>query len=290
MDQPTNLKVFQLLLKLKSQGLSENTLKIVAYRLKVLWRNCNLDDPESVNNFIANMKASNSYKKTFVQSYAYYVKFHNLKWNRPNYKWERKIPKIPTKERIMSIISASPKKYATIFKVLMETGVMPYELSKVKPQHIDFDRGILNVEGFKGHSSRCFKLSNETVALLKWYFSKYNGFPNSRAINKAWRTYRNRLSEKLNDPTIRTIRLYDLRHYYATMLYYKTRDILLVKQQLGHKKLETTLIYTQILNLDNEEEYHTATARTVKEAESLIANGFEYVTTFDNVMIFRKRK
>ena len=33
----------------------------------------------------------------------------------------------------------------------------------------------------------------------------------------------------------------------ATTLYAKTRDILLVKQQMGHKKIETTLIYTQLL-------------------------------------------
>jgi hypothetical protein len=74
------------------------------------------------------------------------------------------------------------------------------------------------------------------------------------------------------------------------MLYHKTRDILLVKQQLGHKRLETSLIYTQLLSLNEEDEYHTAIAKTVKEAEQLIANGFEYVTTFDNIMIFRKRK
>jgi hypothetical protein len=74
------------------------------------------------------------------------------------------------------------------------------------------------------------------------------------------------------------------------MLYYHTKDILLVKQQLGHKKLETSLIYTQLVNFNEEDEYYTGIAKTVKEAEQLIANGFEYVTTFDNIMIFRKRK
>jgi len=167
---------------------------------------------------------------------------------------------------------------------------MPHELSNVKAKDIDFERGILTVVGFKGHASRCFKLSSETLSMLKWYFSKYSSFPKSRTINKAWQMYRNRVSEKFEDVSIRNIRLYDLRHYYASMLYYKTRDILLVKQQLGHKKLETSLIYTQLLNLNEEDEYQTATARTVKEAEQLIANGFEYITTFDNVMIFRKRK
>jgi len=101
---------------------------------------------------------------------------------------------------------------------------------------------------------------------------------------------RSRVAKKLRDPNIKAIQLYDLRHYYATMLYWKTKDILLVKQQLGHKKMETTLIYTQLVNFSTEEEYYSATAKTVKEAEQLIAKGWEYVTPFNDIMLFRKRK
>jgi hypothetical protein len=63
---------------MKAQGLSENTLKIVSYRLKVLSKHCDLDDPEQVNAFIANLRGSNNYKGTFVKSYAYYVKHYGL--------------------------------------------------------------------------------------------------------------------------------------------------------------------------------------------------------------------
>ena len=277
-------------MKLKARGLSENTLKIVSYRLKYLSRYVDLDNPKEVNEFIANMKVSNNYKDTFVKSYAYYVKYYGLQWDRPRYKREHKLPKIPTKDKIMSIIGSCTPKYATIFRLLMETGVMPHELHNVKLKDIDFDRGILYVQGFKGHESRTFRLSSELLGMLKWYFRKYDSFPTSKAMEKAWITYRNKVAEKLNDPSLKTIRLYDLRHYYATMLYYKTKDILLVKRQLGHKKLETTLIYTQLINFNNEEEFYTATAKTVKEAEQLIANGWEYITTFNDVMLFRKRK
>jgi len=31
------------------------------------------------------------------------------------------------------------------------------------------------------------------------------------------------------------------------MLYHKTRDILYVKQQLGHRNIENTMIYTQLI-------------------------------------------
>jgi len=73
------------------------------------------------------------------------------------------------------------------------------------------------------------------------------------------------------------------------MLYSKTRDILLVKQQMGHRKIETTLIYTQLLNL-NDDEWTCRTANNIKDATQLIENGFDYITQIDGLKLFRKRK
>ena len=101
---------------------------------------------------------------------------------------------------------------------------------------------------------------------------------------------RNHLAQKLNDQSLTSIRLYDFRHYFATMLYAKTRDILYVMQQLGHKNIESTLKYTQLLNLNQEDEYTCKTATTIKQATQLIENGFQYVTEIDGTKLFRKRK
>ena len=163
----------------------------------------------------------------------------------------------------------------------------------MKVSDIDLEKGILTVRGYKGHSSRVFKLSNETLAMLKQYLNKHyaeHPFPKSEWIGKIWRRYRNRVAGKLKDPKIKAIRLYDLRHFYASMLYWKTKDILLVKEKLGHKKLETTLIYTQLIDFSNEDEFCSATAKTIEEATKLIEDGWEYVATFNDIMIFRKRK
>jgi integrase/recombinase XerD len=275
---------------MKNRGLSENTLKIVSYRLKVLSEHCDLDNPEDVNRFIASMKGSNNYKRTFVLSYGYYVRHYGIQWNRPTYEKDSRLPKIPTKEAIMSIIASASKKYATIFRMIMETGIMPYELENLSIENIDFEKGIVYVKGYKKHRSRCFKVSSELIAMLKWYFNRYDSFPKSRTINKAWQYHRNRITEKLQDVTLKNIRLYDLRHYYATMLYHKTKDILLIKQQMGHSRLETTLIYTQLVNFNEEDEFYSATAKTVQEAQKLVENGFEYVCDIEDVKLFRKRK
>ena len=38
------------------------------------------------------------------------------------------------------------------------------------------------------------------------------------------------------------------------------------------------------------DEYHIATAKTIKEDEELLKTGFEYVTERDEIKIYRKRK
>jgi hypothetical protein len=73
------------------------------------------------------------------------------------------------------------------------------------------------------------------------------------------------------------------------MEYHRTRDLLHVKNMLGHKDLRSTLRYVQLISFPNDE-FYCATAKDVNEAKQLIEQGFEYITTFDGIMLFRKRK
>jgi len=58
---------------------------------------------------------------------------------------------------------------------------------------------------------------------------------------------------------------------------------------MGHRKIETTLIYTQLLNL-NDDEWTCKTDNNIKEATALIEAGFEHITEIDGTKLFRKRK
>jgi len=278
--------IINTLIFLKANARKESTIKETSYRLKRLSEHADLNNPEQVKTAIANLTSGD--RENYVKAYARLCTANQIQWTQPYYHTERKIP---TKENITKIITAS-KKYAPIFKTLLETGLMPYELLQVTKTDIDLERGILNARGYKGHASRTFKLTQENTAMLKAYFCKYDKFPDAIWIRKMWIKHRNKTATKLQDPTLKNIRLYDLRHYYTTMLYAKTRDILLVKQQLGHKKLETTMIYVQLVNtLFNEsEDYICKTATTIEQATQLIEHGFEYVTELDGTKLFRKRK
>ena len=127
------------MLRLKGSGLSQGTLESVSYKLRRLSKSCDLHNPEEVKYYIANLNVASSYKQSFVKAYAYFAAINEIRWNRPKYNTERRLPVIPTRENIMKIISAS-RKYSIIFKILMETGVMPYELSKIERRDIDFER------------------------------------------------------------------------------------------------------------------------------------------------------
>jgi hypothetical protein len=74
------------------------------------------------------------------------------------------------------------------------------------------------------------------------------------------------------------------------MQLYRTKDILLVKEKLGHKHINNNLIYTYLLKFNDKEEYYSATADNVNEAAKLVEQGFDYVTDIDGVKLFRKRK
>ena len=98
-----------------------------------------------------------------------------------------------------------------------------------------------------------------------------------------------RIAHKLQNPRINRITFHTLRHWDATMEYHRTKDILHVKERLGHKSITSTLIYTHLVNFEGDE-YHTATSKSLEKDEELLKAGFEYVTERDGVKIYRKRK
>jgi len=73
------------------------------------------------------------------------------------------------------------------------------------------------------------------------------------------------------------------------MEYHKTKDILYVQRLLGHKSIKNTLLYTQLMNLE-EDEYTCAVGKTPETISELIENSFEYVCDQDDLKFFRKRK
>jgi integrase len=289
-------RIFQVIWKLKGRGYASRTLEGYSKRLKMLSKYVNLDNPESVKGFIASKESwSNAYKEGIVNAYTHYIRVCGLSWDKPIYKRRQRLPNVPTTEQVNKIIAHAGRKYALVFSILRDTGLRPIELHRLTLRNIDSEKGIVYPETAKGGNARALKLKPSTLAMLKEYVvSNSFGlnetmFPSTDVISHVFMRIRNRLARRLHEPELKKFRLYDLRHYFATMLYYKTKDILYVKEQLGHRRLENTLIYTHLIDF-RDEEYIVRVARKVKEACQLIEAGFEYVTEIGGAKLFKKRK
>jgi hypothetical protein len=58
---------------------------------------------------------------------------------------------------------------------------------------------------------------------------------------------------------------------------------------LGHRSIQDTLRYTQLIEF-KDEEYTAKVATSEKEVCTLIEGRFEYVCDYDGSKVFRKRK
>jgi integrase len=293
-------ETLNVILNLKKNGLAEDTIEKYGRRLRFLSKSTDLNNPETVKTFISNQKSSNANKEAYTNAYDHYVKFHGFTWTKPFYHREERIPNVPTSEQVNNIISFFKQKYATIFSILRDTGLRPIEIYRLTLKNIDLEKGIIYPKTAKNGAGRTLKIPCQTLAMLKNYIAKYEIgqsdrlTPNRRRLCDIWVNGRNATADKLQQPELRKIRLYDLRHYFATMLYAKTKDILLVKQQLGHKRIEHTLIYTHLINFANDEyisrTVQLGTSTTLKEICELAETGFTKFTEIEGYQIFKKPK
>ena len=294
---PSNEKIFAVLWELKKRGNSPHTIKNVAKLLQLLDKHTDLDKPDTIRGYLANLDRRAGYKRNLAFAYNIYCLHYKLTWEKPKYYQNAKLPKIPQETKIDMIKANAPEKLALAISISKETGLRPVEAMRLRLRDIDITNKTIYPQTAKHGSARILKITTETQQLLTIYLTKRNIALNDKVF-EAWtsdtygkwfRHYRNKLAKKLNDQSFKTIRLYDLRHFFATKLYHQTKDILFVKQQLGHRKLQTTLIYTQLIHF-HDDEYTSAVANTVEKATQLIDNGFEYVTEMDGLKLFRKRK
>jgi len=287
--------IFNVVWNLKKRGYSDRTLKGYLKRLKFLAKNVNIDDPNAVSMFLASMKVSDAYKEGIVNAYVHYVREYGLVWDKPKYKRDDRLPYVPSTEEVNMIIAHAGRKYSMIFPILRDTGLRPVELQRLTLKNIDLDKGLLYPATAKGGRGRILRLKSSTLAMLKEYVSKHNFslneriFPDTDVVSHVFMRIRNRLAQRLHRPEFKKIKIYSLRHYFACRLYHQTKDLVYVMGQMGHRRIQTTMRYVQLMDF-KDNEYVSAVASSIKEAQKLIECGFEHVTNFEDKILFRKRK
>jgi len=278
---------------MKKQGYKDTTIRSRVRTLKQLVRlRADLQDPESVKAVIACMETSENTKWQISLMYALFASTNHITWTQPSYAFTRKIPFIPLESEIDALIAGSGKKTATILQLIKETGMRVGEARRLIWTDLDLENNTIRVNSpEKGSNPRIFKISSKLIAMLnalpKTSDKLFQTSESSLRVN--FMRQRRTIAEKLQNPRLIQITFHTLRHWKATMEYHRTRDILYVKQLLGHKSIENTMRYTQLINFESEE-YNSAVAKTLDEARKLVEAGFEYVTDMDGCKLFRKRK
>ena len=74
------------------------------------------------------------------------------------------------------------------------------------------------------------------------------------------------------------------------MEYHRTKDILYVKQLLGHKNIKNTLVYTHLVGFEEDDSFIMKIASNLEEFTELLESGFEYVSDYEGRKVLRKRK
>ena len=287
-------KIVEFMWRLKTEAYAEETILGYGTTLEVIAkRGANLFDIESVKGVIAKQDTwIAATKNKALKAYACFLKIQGLNATLPKYNEQRKLPFIPAEEELDQLIAGCAHQMATLLQLLKETGARYGEALALEWIHLDAKTSTVTILPEKGSDPRVFKISGTLLTMLLSFqktSQKIFAYKSKMYAGKSFRRSRKRIAQNLGNPRILKIHFHTFRHWKATMEYHKTRDILHVMRLLGHRNIQNTLIYTQLISIQDDE-YVCKAAKTFHEATQLIEGGFEYVTEMEGYKLFRKRK
>jgi integrase/recombinase XerD len=165
----------------------------------------------------------------------------------------RRLPVVLSPDEVARLLAAVPGiKCRAALSAAYAAGLRVAEIVSLKIGDIDSTRMVIRVDQGKGRKDRYVMLSPHLLDLLRvywkvvrprgWLFPGRNpGQPlTTRQINRACHIAAERAGiEKRVSP-------HTLRHSFATHLLENKTDIRVIQVLLGHKKLDTTALYTRV--------------------------------------------
>ena len=171
----------------------------------------------------------------------------------------RKLPVILSTEEVTRVLESAPGlKYKAALSVAYGAGLRASEVTQLKVGDIDSARMSIRVEQGKGRKDRYAMLSPTLLTLLRawWCEARARGkmlpngwlFPGQNPVNPMSTRQLNRACHAAAQAggIDKRVSLHTLRHSFATHLLEQKVDIRVIQVLLGHKKLETTALYSQV--------------------------------------------
>ena len=171
----------------------------------------------------------------------------------------RTLPVVLSREEVTALIAAVRNlKHQTALSIAYGAGLRANEVISLKVGDVDSTRMTLRIQQGNGGKDRYAMLSPVMLERLRtwWRVARAQGkmldggwlFPGlnpvepltTRQLNRA--VHEARLAARID----KQVSLHTLRHSFATHLLEQKVDIRVIQVLLGHKKLETTSLYTHV--------------------------------------------
>ena len=232
-------------------------------------------DPEQVQDYLYLLQSrsktpSQTYFKHTVYGLRFLLKSEGLDYSHlhlPGIRHEKKLAVVLSKEEMWSMLRhATLLKHRILLGLMYGCGLRCIEVRNVRLRDIDFDRKMLHIVQSKGKKDRYVPLSDHLLRGLRTYIGAerpvdwlFNGQP-SGYQGRSGGDFDSRYSNRGINWVVTTvakaagikkqISAHTLRHTYATHLLEDGLDIITLKELLGHERIETTMEYLHICQLD----------------------------------------
>jgi integrase/recombinase XerD len=165
----------------------------------------------------------------------------------------RKLPVVLSPEEVARFLEAAPGlKYRAALSVAYGAGLRANEVVSLKIGDLDSTRMVIRVEQGKGRKDHYVMLSEHLLELLRayWKAARPQGwlFPGRDPVQPLTTRQLNRACHAAAQAAgiDKRVSPHTLRHSFATHLLEQKTDIRVIQALLGHKKLDTTALYTRV--------------------------------------------
>ncbi|MEM5332104.1 site-specific integrase [Paraburkholderia sp. JHI2823] len=171
----------------------------------------------------------------------------------------RTLPVVLSPEEVRRLIAAATNlKHQTALSVAYGAGLRASEVVALRVSDIDSQRMTLRIEQGKGRRDRYAMLSPVLLERLRvwWRVAHAQGcmldggwlFPGMDPVDPLTPRQLNRAIQSAAEAAQidKHVSMHTLRHSFATHLLEQKEDIRVIQVLLGHRKIETTTLYTQV--------------------------------------------
>ena len=215
---------------------------------------------EVINNYLFYCKNDKSYSYSSMKQVIASIGYLYTKVFKAEYPEALKIelrkpstlPSVLSPKEVQKIVKVTTNiKHKAILLLIYSAGLRLGELIKLKLSDVDSEAMKIHIRNAKGKKDRYIMLSENVLIILRDYYKNYkpdeylfegqNGGPySSQSVQSVFKSALKKAGIK------KKASVHTLRHSFATHLLDEGTDIRYIQELLGHKRLETTQIYTHI--------------------------------------------